>query len=99
MAITSKPLSIANVVNGKSPFTHYAWSWSQLGTDRFTQLYPNDNIILNSQFKTDTTGWLTGNATISVDTTNKLDGLNSMKAVLQADDTAGTKSRHRGRAL
>lgn len=93
MAITSKPLSIANVVNGKSPFTHYAWAWNQLGTDRFTQLYPNDNIILNSQFKTDTTGWLTGNATISVDTANKLDGLNSMKAVLQADDTAGTKSR------
>lgn len=93
MAITSKPLSIANVVNGKSPFTHYAWAWNQLGTDRFTQLYPNDNIILNSQFKTDTAGWLTGNATISVDTTNKLDGLNSMKAVLQADDTAGTKSR------
>ena len=43
MAITSKPLSIANVVNGKSPFTHYAWAWNSLGTDRFTQTYPNDN--------------------------------------------------------
>ena len=57
MAITSKPLSIANVVNGKSPFTHYAWSWSQLGTDRFTQLYPNENIFPYSKF-TDTNGWV-----------------------------------------
>lgn len=93
MALVSKPLSIANVENGKSPFTHYAWAWNQLGTDRFTQTYPNDNIILNSQFKTDTTGWVANNATITVDTANKLDGLNSMKTVLQADSTAGTTSR------
>lgn len=48
MAITSKPLSIANVVNGKSPFTHYAWAWNSLGTDRFTQLYPNENMFTNA---------------------------------------------------
>lgn len=53
MAITSKPLSIANVANGKSPFTHYAWSWSQLGTDRFTQVYPNENTFWSgTQFQT-----------------------------------------------
>ena len=49
MAITSKPLSIANVVNGKSPFTHYAWAWNSLGTDRFTLDYPKENLLHNTK--------------------------------------------------
>lgn len=53
MALVSKPLSIANVENGKSPFTHYAWAWNQLGTDRFTLDYPNENTFWSStQFQT-----------------------------------------------
>lgn len=93
MALESQPISIANVENGVSPFVHRAWAWNSTGTDRFTLDYPNDNILLNSQFKTTTTGWLTGNASVEVDTTNKLDGLNSMKVGLNADNTAGRKSR------
>lgn len=79
--------------DGKTPYTHWAYAWSEDGTDRFTTQYPNENIILNSQFKNGTTGWLTGNASVEVDTTNKLDGLNSMKVGLNADSTAGTASR------
>lgn len=53
MALVSKPLSIANVENGKSPFTHYAWAWNQLGTDRFTLDYPNENTFWSgTQFQT-----------------------------------------------
>lgn len=49
MALVSKPLSIANVENGKSPFTHYAWAWNQLGTDRFTLDYPKENLLHNTK--------------------------------------------------
>lgn len=93
MALESQPISIANVENGVSPFVHRAWAWNSTGTDRFTLDYPNDNIILNSQFKTDLSGWLTGSATAELDTINTLDGLNTMKVGLGADDTAGTKRR------
>lgn len=79
--------------DGRTPYTHWAYAWSADGKDRFTTTYPNENIILNSQFKNGTTGWLTGNASVEVDTTNKLDGLNSMKVGLNADSTAGTASR------
>lgn len=79
--------------DGKTPYTHWTYAWSADGRDRFTTQYPNENIILNSQFKNSTTGWLTGNASVEVDTTNKLDGLNSMKVGLNADSTAGTASR------
>lgn len=59
MALVSKPLSIANVENGKSPFTHYAWAWNQLGTDRFTLEYPNENTFWSgTQFQTLTGGVL-----------------------------------------
>lgn len=83
-------LSIVKVADGAAAFVHRAWKMPD-GT--FTKAYPNDNIILNSQFKTDTTGWLTGNASVEVDSTNKLDGLNSMKVGLNADSSAGTGSR------
>lgn len=79
--------------DGRTPYTHWAYAWSADGKDRFTTTYPNENIILNSQFKNGTTGWLTGNASVEVDTTNKFDGLNSMKVGLNADSTAGTASR------
>lgn len=31
--------------NGKTPYTHYAYAWSADGTDRFTDTYPNENLI------------------------------------------------------
>jgi hypothetical protein len=79
--------------DGQDAHVYQAYAFDETGTDRFTIPYPNENIILNSQFKNGTTGWLTGNASVEVDTTNKLDGLNSMKVGLNADSTAGTASR------
>lgn len=72
--------------------TQTAWANNPDGSD-MVRTYPNENIILNSQFKTDTAGWTANNASVAVDTTNKLDGVNSMKAGLNADSTAGTASR------
>lgn len=31
--------------NGKTPYTHWAYAWSADGTDRFTPVYPGENII------------------------------------------------------
>ncbi|EOW86045.1 phage tail spike protein [Enterococcus dispar] len=31
--------------NGKTPYTHYAYAWSADGTDRFTDTYPNENLL------------------------------------------------------
>jgi hypothetical protein len=83
-------VSIVKVADGAAAYVHPAWKMPD-GT--FTKVYPNDNIILNSQFKTDTSGWEVGNASVEVDAANKLDGLNSLKVGLNADDTQGTKSR------
>lgn len=30
--------------NGKTPYTHYAYAWSADGTDRFTTVYPGENL-------------------------------------------------------
>ena len=34
--------------NGKTPYTHYAYAWSADGTDRFTDAYPAENLLKNS---------------------------------------------------
>lgn len=31
--------------DGKTPYTHYAYAWSADGTDRFTDTYPNENLL------------------------------------------------------
>ena len=31
-------------LDGKTPYTHWAYAWSEDGTDRFTTQYPNENI-------------------------------------------------------
>lgn len=38
-------ITITNVNDGKTPYFHTAWSWSQDGTDRFTTIYPNVNLF------------------------------------------------------
>lgn len=35
-------------VNGKTPYTHYAYAWSADGTDRFTDTYPNENLVVRN---------------------------------------------------
>ncbi len=35
-------------VKGDSAYTHNAWSWSPDGTDRFTTVYPKENLLLNT---------------------------------------------------
>ncbi|MDH5115409.1 hypothetical protein OQI88_13215, partial [Lactococcus lactis] len=38
--------------DGKTPYFHTAWSYSADGTDRFTTVYPNLNLLINSSAKT-----------------------------------------------
>ncbi|WP_342993688.1 hypothetical protein [Lactococcus lactis] len=38
--------------DGKTPYFHTAWSYSADGTDRFTTVYPNLNLLVNSSAKT-----------------------------------------------
>lgn len=35
--------------DGKDPITHYGYSWSADGTDRFTPVYPGENYVLKSK--------------------------------------------------
>ena len=89
---SNEPSDYVWIENPKAVSLYTAWSNDPNGKD-MVRVYPNENIILNSQFKTDTTGWTANNASAEVDTTNKLDDLNSMKVGLNADSTAGTASR------
>lgn len=34
--------------DGKTSYVHHAWAWSADGTDRFTTVYPNENIALGT---------------------------------------------------
>ena len=34
--------------DGKTPYTHYTYAWSTDGTDRFTDTYPAENLLKNS---------------------------------------------------
>lgn len=54
MATVSRgEITITNVADGKPSYTHWAYAWSADGTDRFTPVYPRENLIINSgNFKT-----------------------------------------------
>jgi len=46
MATVSRgEITITNVDDGKPSYTHTAYAWSADGTDRFTPVYPGENII------------------------------------------------------
>lgn len=49
MAFTSKPISIANVKDGQAQSNAVAYSWSGDGWDRFTPIYPKDNLLVNTK--------------------------------------------------
>lgn len=52
MAIVQDEISLVKVSNGndgKDTYIHKAYSWSADGTDRFTDKYPNENLLLNSK--------------------------------------------------
>ena len=50
--------------NGKTPYTHYAYAWSADGTNRFTDTYPNENLLTDAVFKSDFSNfWVTEGAT------------------------------------
>lgn len=48
--VASNSLTISNVNDGS--ITHYAYAYSADGTDRFTTVYPNLNLLVNSSAKT-----------------------------------------------
>ena len=49
MATVSRgEITITNVDDGKPSYTHTAYAWSADGTDRFTPVYPRENLIINS---------------------------------------------------
>ena len=43
--------------DGKTPYTHTAWSWSADGKDRFMTNYPCENLLFNSGNFIDTASW------------------------------------------
>ncbi|MFZ8765527.1 phage tail spike protein [Enterococcus diestrammenae] len=55
--------------DGQTPVVHQAWSWSPDGTDRFTEVYPNENII--SDATGDTGSWSVGTVHVVTDETYK----------------------------
>lgn len=44
-------ITITNVDDGKTPYTHYAYAWSADGTDRFTPVYPGENLFLVKEWE------------------------------------------------
>lgn len=48
--------------DGQTPVVHPAWSWSADGTDRFTTVYPNENLL--SQSNTIEKKWINSDGTI-----------------------------------
>lgn len=48
--VASNSLTVSNVNDGT--ITHTAYAWSADGTDRFTTVYPNLNLLVNSSAKT-----------------------------------------------
>lgn len=48
MATVSRgEITITNVDDGKPSYTHTAYAWSADGTDRFTTVYPRENLIIH----------------------------------------------------
>lgn len=92
MALESQPLSIANVIDGKSPFTHYGWAWNSAGTDRFTLEYPNANILPYSKFN-NTEGWTftEGFTTSNNEATFKKTAVTTSRSFFTATPTSSVK--------
>lgn len=44
-------ITITNVNDGKNPYFHTAYAWSADGTDRFTTVYPNENLFLVKEWE------------------------------------------------
>lgn len=56
MAVISRgEITISNVNDGLSSFTHQGYSWSADGKDRFTTSYPNENLLPVSRFEATST--------------------------------------------
>lgn len=56
--------------DGKTSYVHHAWAWSADGKDRFTIVYPNENLVENSIFNTTSkyTASHSGKVAVSTDT-------------------------------
>ncbi|MFM2692272.1 hypothetical protein NGL66_09775 [Lactococcus lactis subsp. lactis] len=50
MIVANDSITVSNINDGT--ITHTAWSYSADGTDRFTTVYPNLNLLVNSSAKT-----------------------------------------------
>ncbi|MFB5432269.1 hypothetical protein ACE4ZH_14875 [Enterococcus casseliflavus] len=48
-AVSRGEITITNVNDGKTPYIHPAYAWSADGTDRFTTVYPRDNLVLTNK--------------------------------------------------
>lgn len=59
--------------DGKTPYLHTAYSWSADGQDRFTTVYPNLNLITNSNFSSGLDHWIV-NGDFQVVVTTDSDG-------------------------
>ena len=52
MATVSRgEITITNVDDGKPSYTHWAYAWSADGTDRFTTVYPRENLFLVKEWE------------------------------------------------
>ena len=52
--------------NGKTPYAHYAYAWSADGTDRFTDTYPNENLLKMDNIGTSSNQTVEGNIVHSI---------------------------------
>lgn len=65
--VASNSLTLSKVNDGT--LTHTAWSYSADGTDRFTTVYPNLNLLTNSRLLTSNTyyaPWESNNSTLKI---------------------------------
>lgn len=62
--VTKSSLTLSNVNDGT--ITHTAWSWSADGTDRFTTVYPNLNLLKGTKTPNSLTGNNTSNQASAV---------------------------------
>ena len=88
MATVSRgEITITNVDDGKPSYTHTAYAWSADGTDRFTTVYPGENLYdtslsLDNSAATVFEGWKAGTSTVEKD--------NGVMHVILADNVSQT---------
>ncbi len=68
-------VTVTNIDDGKPSYTHTAYAWSADGTDRFTTVYPGENII-EGGWELGGLTWLDGN---EVDTSDRVRSVNFIK--------------------